>query len=797
MTNQSEDNIRALAIYLPQFHPIKENNDWWGEGYTEWTNVAKSKPLFENHYQPHIPADLGFYDLRLDETRIKQAEMAKEYGISGFCYYYYWFNGKQLLETPIKRLLETKKPDFPFCVCWANENWTRQWDGLENEILAKQDHNSNDDVNFIKSLFPYFNDERYITIDRKPLLIIYRTELFPDIKETAKTWRKEMAKAGYNGIYLVRVEGFVRNINPAEINFDAAMEFAPDFQEIGDKIEMANDFLKDFSVFDYEIMMNNMINRQKPSYKLFRAITPSWDNTPRKKEKGVLLINASPEKYSKWLLKIAKYTNQNFKNDEKILFINAWNEWGEGNHLEPDLKFGKQYLAETKKVLDNQNEIYHNLINAEQLITNNLLNEANIKLSNVLHLDPYNIDALNNLAVVSILTENFVNALKYLESVLKIEPQNSVAEENFIYLQSLPKYQELISTTQKKSNGLSYQDKLKSEIAIYENQTVVHNLPEIHHTYSAAFITPNLEKLTGVIGSDPWWIKEINSLIERTNRTVKVLSLGCGNGDAEIKLLKQVKYQDKLELIGLDINPTMIERANSLAKENGISYARFELQDFNALKIDEKIDVYIANHSLHHMVELEHIFTEMARAASDDMIFLINDMIGRNGHKMWDNTKIVVDELWKYADQKYKLNAYNKRYDAEIMNIDCSTEGFEGIRAEDILPLLDEIFDIDVYLPFGTVVNRFVDRAYGHNFNPENKDDLAFINKMISIDEKYLSEGILSPCQAFIKCVKKGKSISQKSLFQTPQESINARYGKVDLDEIEVLLGDFKTEQMI
>ena len=190
----------VLAFYLPQFHPIPENDQWWGKGFTEWSNVSKAKPLFQGHYQPHLPADLGFYDLRLPETRAAQAEMAREHGIDGFCYYHYWFNGRRILERPIREILAAGEPKFPFCVCWANENWTRRWDGRDAEVLLEQRYSVQDDIAHIRSLIPMFEDARYIRVDGKPLFLVYRSTAIPDARATTDRWRREAERAGLPGL---------------------------------------------------------------------------------------------------------------------------------------------------------------------------------------------------------------------------------------------------------------------------------------------------------------------------------------------------------------------------------------------------------------------------------------------------------------------------------------------------------------------------------------------------------------------------------------------------------------------
>ncbi|MFT7072986.1 glycoside hydrolase family 99-like domain-containing protein [Patiriisocius sp. Uisw_017] len=354
--------IRTIAFVLPQFHPIPENDAWWGKGFTEWTNVAKAQPLFSDHYQPHLPTDLGFYDLRLEQARNAQAAIAKEHGIEGFCYYHYWFNGKRLLDYPIDEMLRLQKPDMPFMLCWANENWTRRWDGLENEILIKQEYSLDDDKEHMRWLCEkVFSDPRYIRVNNCPVFMIYRHDLFPDINKTTDIWREIAQKEfGYKDLYLTVTESFNNQVDPKSISFDAAVEFAP-HTVIRNKYESnaKASFLdkitgkkqKKLDLRDFSKGVKASKERLIPSYKLYRCVTPSWDNTARKKEKGIIAVGSCPELYQDWLEFMVK-SFEPYSKEENFIFINAMNEWAEGNHLEPCIKYGNAYLEATKKALN-------------------------------------------------------------------------------------------------------------------------------------------------------------------------------------------------------------------------------------------------------------------------------------------------------------------------------------------------------------------------------------------------------------------------------------------------------------
>ncbi|MBN1971007.1 MAG: glycoside hydrolase family 99-like domain-containing protein [Candidatus Delongbacteria bacterium] len=356
--------IRSIAFYLPQFHPIQENNHWWGEGFTEWRNVVKSKPKFRNHYQPHIPSNLGFYDLRLEESRVLQAKIAKENNIFGFCYYHYWFNGKRLLNIPLDENITLKTPNFPFCLCWANENWTRNWDGRSGINLMEQNYSNDDDVKHIHWLSEIFNDSRYIKIDGKPLFLIYRSKLFPNIKKSINTWREEYKNLGYGELYICKVESFANEIgDPIIDGFDASIEFQPDWKNLGlplrrnffwkilNKFSLGSRAFSENKIYNYSDVVNRMLKRNNVNYKRYPCVTPSWDNSPRRVSDAVIFKDSTPDLFEKWIRTVVEEFVP-YSENENFLFINAWNEWAEGNHLEPDLKWGVAYLDIVKKNLE-------------------------------------------------------------------------------------------------------------------------------------------------------------------------------------------------------------------------------------------------------------------------------------------------------------------------------------------------------------------------------------------------------------------------------------------------------------
>jgi lipopolysaccharide biosynthesis protein len=345
-----DKNVRLLAFHFPQFHPFPENEVLWGKGFTEWTNVTKARPLFRGHYQPHLPTELGFYDLRVPETRKAQADLAREHGIYGFCYYHYWLHGHRLMNAPIDAILGSGEPDFPFCFCWANESWTKKWDGLEEHVLIKQDYSEEDDIRHIHWLANAFKDKRYIKIEGKPLFAIYRALRLPDPLKTTTIWREEARRLGIGELYLCRIESnFADEMgDPAAVGFDAAIEFQPDSKNIGPPIEggLSSKAWQRHGIFDYNDMVRRMLQKESPPYKRYPCVTPGWDNSARRTSGAVIIKDSTPQVYGKWLETVIRRFAP-FSPEENFAFICAWNEWAEGNHLEPDRKWGRAYLQQT------------------------------------------------------------------------------------------------------------------------------------------------------------------------------------------------------------------------------------------------------------------------------------------------------------------------------------------------------------------------------------------------------------------------------------------------------------------
>jgi lipopolysaccharide biosynthesis protein len=358
-------DLALAAFYLPQFHPIPENDEWWGTGFTEWRNVVAARPRYPGHHQPQLPGELGFYDLRVPEVREAQAALARDHGVSAFCYYHYWFGGRRLLERPFSEVLASGRPDFPFLLCWANENWTRVWDGSSRSVLMQQSYSEADDVAHLAYLAAAFADPRYVRVDGKPVFLVYRASQLPEPLRTTETWRREARRLGIGELYLCRVDSFGSEhaVPPGEWGFDAEVGFIPEYGTLGPplrravpwkvarRLRLTASVYARNNVFDYDDVVSQMLARPPAPYPRLPCVTVAWDNSARRAENAVIYRDATPEAYERWLR--TEIERLRARTDvPHLMFVNAWNEWAEGSHLEPDAKWGRAYLDATKRAID-------------------------------------------------------------------------------------------------------------------------------------------------------------------------------------------------------------------------------------------------------------------------------------------------------------------------------------------------------------------------------------------------------------------------------------------------------------
>lgn len=358
----SDQRVRILAAYLPQFHPIPENDAWWGKGFTEWTNVGKAKPLFRGHYQPRVPADLGYYDLRLPEVRQQQADMARACGIEGFCYWHYWFgNGKQLLERPFKEVVSSGQPDFPFCVSWANHSWQdKQFskEGTERMLIEQQYLGEPDYVQHFYSLLPAFKDRRYIRVDNKPLFQLYLPLKFPEISTFIRIWQREARANGLDGIHFVGHTHLEEDYEPLKqagfdaINIVRLYHFHRHAFSIPERafIKMRRLWLKTGSVFDYSKVFPYFSAEKDRREDWYPTIIPSYDHSPRSGRRGNIFINSNPDVFKRHAKQVLESVKEK-KSEHRIVFLKSWNEWAEGNYMEPDLRFKSGYVNALKEAV--------------------------------------------------------------------------------------------------------------------------------------------------------------------------------------------------------------------------------------------------------------------------------------------------------------------------------------------------------------------------------------------------------------------------------------------------------------
>lgn len=354
--------MRVIAYYLPQFHAIPENDQWWGKGFTEWTSVKAAQPLFKGHQQPVVPGVLGYYNLMDANVRERQAQLAQEAGVEGFCYWHYWFAGKQLLEKPLQEVLAEKKPNFPFCIGWANESWkSKVWgdkSGQQDTTLIEQTYPDGDTEAHFKAILPILQDKRYITVDGKPLLVIYRPFQLPNPQQTLKKWRDLASKNGLKGLHIVGHTLYSTDVNNIlQMGFDAVNVF-----RLGDCKRNKNLMLqhikslilfalhKEPLVYDYKKSLPTWIGEESTATNVYPCLIPRWDHTPRSGKTGFVLHGSTPELFRQHIQQI-KQSIAHKPQDKQIVFLKSWNEWGEGNYVEPDQQYGNAYLEVLKEVL--------------------------------------------------------------------------------------------------------------------------------------------------------------------------------------------------------------------------------------------------------------------------------------------------------------------------------------------------------------------------------------------------------------------------------------------------------------
>jgi lipopolysaccharide biosynthesis protein len=356
---RSPSRVHIVAYYLPQYHPIPENDGWWGAGFTEWTNVTRAKPLFKDHRQPRLPADLGFYDLRLAETREAQAVLARDYGLSAFCYYFYWLDGHRVLERPLNEVLIGGKPDFPLMICWANEPWTRNWDGLSSDILLPQTYQPGWVTRFARDIVPLLNDCRYFRLDGKPMLLIYRVGHIPEPATAMQQLRVALLEEGIPDIHLAAGwVSFPREHelppDPRTLGLDAYFEFPPHMLPPRPLRPFPSDLSEEFAglLYDYNKTVTAAIEKldEPIEGRRHRCVMLGWDNTARRGARAHIWQGATPANFRRWLR--GTVMHESYQGGERVVFVNAWNEWAEGTYLEPDAEFGCGWLEAVASATD-------------------------------------------------------------------------------------------------------------------------------------------------------------------------------------------------------------------------------------------------------------------------------------------------------------------------------------------------------------------------------------------------------------------------------------------------------------
>ena len=346
---------RLIAFYLPQFHPVPENDEWWGKGFTEWTNVTRAKPLYKGHIQPNLPGELGFYDLRVSEVREEQARLARNHGIEGFCYWHYWFgNGKKILERPFDEVRNSGRPDYPFCLGWANESWSGIWHGLQNKILIEQTYPGIEDYRMhFRELESAFHDTRQLCVDGKPIFVVYLPERLPNAREFTDTWNEMAVRSGFSGIYFIGIFEDL-SVKPQDYGFNGKSGHFPGSALGVGRSPPRHRFRRKVpqpTIFDYAEYVVNAENLFSSIDDFIPCVVPNWDNTPRSDHRGIVLAGATIELYKRQLTSAIEAVSDR-PSEEQIVLLKSWNEWAEGNYLEPDQLNGRRLLEATLEVVN-------------------------------------------------------------------------------------------------------------------------------------------------------------------------------------------------------------------------------------------------------------------------------------------------------------------------------------------------------------------------------------------------------------------------------------------------------------
>ena len=544
-SNYSTD-IRTIALYLPQFHTIIENDKAWGKGFTEWTNVKKALPLYKNHHQPRIPGDkntyLEYYELTNPDVIKKQVELAKSHGIYGFGIYYYWFSGKRLLEKPLNIFIKHKEIIFKFLIIWANENWTKKWDGNDEQIIIKQEYKENDSIYFIKDIRKYLKDERYIKINGKPIIGIYEPFKIPNLNKTIYNWRKESKKLGIGKLFiLVCLNHYKINYIQNLKIFDGVYEFPPR-DSLGYLINNQAYYLYTATLYkdiDFIDLKNN--------FYVYRGSMLEFDNTPRKKN-SVIFEKYSPEQFYMINKKIISWTREKYNKENWFIFINAWNEWGEGTYLEPDDKYGYASINSLSKALFNLP------------YKNNYLNKSYI----------------NNSCIIIILV--YMDSTELIKEIIDKTNNIPINFDLYFIINNYGNYEIIVNNINKNSKANNF------EIINYEQQD---------KNISYMLLKNEIKKYKYICNIE----YKMNNFNYLDNDMINyILNNLLGSEDIIIEIINEFEYNNKLGLIYPETYYKFLLKHGEIFNRLVKIHIKYLLKkNFYKFKFENKIEVILGN----------------------------------------------------------------------------------------------------------------------------------------------------------------------------------------------------------